>query len=400
MNLKNLLLCGLLLAVCACSDDDGNSSNDYKPISLPAAQSRVAEQSNNFSLQLVDATINNQGSENVLISPVSANLVLSMIDNAVKGSARQELCTALGFGDDIEALNGYNQSLLKYLLSVDASAEIYLPNSLWYTIDGVKPGFKSMLSDIYSAPTLKSTRETITSNVNSWVSKNTRGYVTKLLQDDQKCAFAFVNCLYFKGIWSSPFDKEKTQKQDFKNFDGTTTKTDFMSDEKTVKSVGGANYSAISLQFGNGAFSFDIFLPDEGYTTEDVMTELKKTGMPEYEYSTSVYVQIPKMSLSKQIDMIPVMKALGVTKIFNACDFSEMIDMPIDTDMAVGILQQANTLQFDEEKTVVASATVGGIEFISPKPVTESFVVDRPFIFFVREQSTQALLLAGRINKL
>ncbi|MGM9871728.1 MAG: serpin family protein [Muribaculaceae bacterium] len=401
MKSYNLIFCALASVFCACSDSepaDNNVPKEFKPLSVPASQSRVSSQTNDFSLTLFDATINNQGDENVLFSPLSANISLSMLCNAVNGSTRAELIDVLGFGDDLESLNAYNKSLLDYLPSVDNTAELYLLNSFWYDLDDIKAQFKTRLTDLYSAETSFCEKQKMPSKINSWVREKTKGNITKILEENEHGPFAFINCLYFKGIWGNPFDKSMTAKADFKNYDGSVSKYDFITGEKHVKNVGGENFTAISLEFGNKAFSFDIFLPDEGFTTEDVMKSLKENGIPEFSYKEVLNIKIPKIALKNQIDLKPVLKSLGVKEIFGQhADFSAMTDQ---AGLTVAFAKQSNVVEIDEDGAKVVSSTAIGGGLTSPGPVLNSFVADRPFVFLVREQSTKAVLLAGRINKL
>ncbi len=134
MKTKHLLLPVALLMLGACSETDNGSklvSNEYKPLSLPVSQSRVADLSNNFGIKIFDATLNLQPGENVLISPLSANIVLSMITNGADGYTLQELTDVLGFANDINALNEYNKTILGYL-----PLRIKLPSCICQILSG------------------------------------------------------------------------------------------------------------------------------------------------------------------------------------------------------------------------------------------------------------------------
>lgn len=396
MKIYQLIIGGALLALCSCSDNDGGGNdNEYVPLALPASTSRVSAQSNSFGVKLLDATMKDRGDENVIISPLSASIVLSMIDNAAAGSTRTEMTEVLGFADDIEALNDYNKSILSYLPDVDKTAELYLPNSFWFIRDNVKKDFKSLLSDVFSAEIKTSTPNSMAADVNNWVKDKTRGKISKILEDTENSAYVFVNTLYFKGIWTSPFDPKNTKKDDFHNYDGTVSQVDMMYNQRKVANVGGENFTAVSLKFGNSGFSFDIFLPDEGFTTEDVAETLVKDGIPEFEYNHQLMLKLPKFSLDSNTNLIPVLQSMGITEIFDTPDLTNMMS---SSNLGVGIFRQGNVFEIDEDGVKVVSTTVGTLDPILPGPAKDFLYVDRPFIFMVREQSTGAILLAGRIN--
>ncbi len=168
-----------------------------------------------------------------------------------------------------------------------------------------------------------------------------------------------------------------------------------MYNQRTVANVGGENFTAVSLKFGNRGFSFDIFLPDEGFTTEDVAETLVKDGIPEFEYNHQIMLKLPRFSLDSTTDLIPILESMGITKIFDNPDFTNM--MP-PSDHSVTVFRQGNVFEIDEDGVKVVSSTVAVLGPTLPGPAKDYLCVDRPFIFMVREQSTGAILLAGRIN--
>lgn len=400
MKLLKFLFFLSALSLCACSDcDEQNTTNDFVPMNVPASQSRVSSQTNDFSVKLFDAVVREQKDANVLISPVSANIALSMLANAVQGTTRTELTQVLGFGDDLLNLNEYNKALVGFLPNVDKTAELYLPNSFWYTDDFVKDSFKSSIASLYSADVTRCTENQLPEKVNAWVSQKTKGHIDRILSDGETGEFAFLNCLYFKGIWTVPFESAKTTKAEFKNLDGTKVTRDFITADRTVQYAQGENFTAITIPFGNKAFSFEIYLPDEPFSTGDVIANLLENGIPDFTGNNSMSIKFPKMSMSNQTDLLPVMKSLGVKEVFGyAADFGPMTD---SDDKHVQLFRQSNVFDLDEEGVKLTSATVivGGTTGIGSGPM-EKFEVDRPFVFLVREQSTRAILLAGRINKL
>ncbi len=401
MKLKNLFLCAVVFAAAGCSDSNepnNNQPKEYVPLSLPASQSRVSEQANDFSISLFDATLQQKKDDNVLISPLSANIALSMIANATAGDTHKELTEVLGFANDIAALNDYSENLLSYLPSVDNTAELYMPNSFWHTLSSLKPDFKEKMVSEYNAEVNFNSDCIAPIAVNNWVAKKTNGHITKIVKDEDFLLFAFINSMYFKAIWKVPFNEAKTKRTDFHNANGNVTKTNMMNATIMVEKCSGANYSSISLPYGNGAFNFDIVLPNQGVSTEDVAATLKQDGMPQYNSRNEVELSLPKFTLENIFDLVPVMEDLGVKALFSKdCDLSGMSD---DSPLYIDILNQANKIVMDEKGTTIASATIGGMILSAPESTATKFVVDRPFIFFVREQSTNAILLAGRINKL
>jgi len=61
------------------------------------------------------------------------------------------------------------------------------------------------------------------------------------------------------------------------------------------------------------------------------------------------------------------------------------------------VVHQAN-ITVDEKGTVAAAATAAIITASAAPAVIRTVVVDRPFVFLIRDQSTGAILFAGQVT--
>ena len=65
-----------------------------------------------------------------------------------------------------------------------------------------------------------------------------------------------------------------------------------------------------------------------------------------------------------------------------------------DADIFVSFVKQNTFVNVNEEGTEAAAVTTVGIELTS---MPQSFIVDRPFVFVIREQTTNTLLFIGQV---
>ena len=74
-----------------------------------------------------------------------------------------------------------------------------------------------------------------------------------------------------------------------------------------------------------------------------------------------------------------------------AADLSRMND---DPRLLVTMVKQNTFVDVNEEGTEAAAVTTVGMGIVSLPP---SFVVDRPFVFAIRERTTNTLLFIGQV---
>ena len=103
------------------------------------------------------------------------------------------------------------------------------------------------------------------------------------------------------------------------------------------------------------------------------------------------------MNIDKATDLIPVIKEMGVKKIFESNEFGTG---GVNMENSLGIshqnlmlMRQKVILDVNEEGTELKVATVAGTGDMMDGPLELTF--NRPFIYFVFERSTGAILLAG-----
>jgi serine protease inhibitor len=148
-----------------------------------------------------------------------------------------------------------------------------------------------------------------------------------------------------------------------------------------------------------------LILPDEGYTTTDILASedyLRMTLNPgswENKRTYKINLSLPKFDVVNQIDLIDGMKAMGVTDIFDdtISDFTPMTDTPM---LYVDQINHAARVSIDEEGCIAAAFTVilAGQESMPPELEELDFILDRSFLFVVSSRDNLPLF-AGVVNE-
>jgi len=404
-----LVLC--LSGIFAACQNDNNSvqSKERKDIILSRSEQDIMNTGNDFAFSFFNQVCSSEKEKpNVFISPLSVSLALSMTANGAAGNTLTEMLTTLGFSfsPSLDALNSYHQKLTSALLDLDNTTQLGIANSIW-----IKQGFKVHDSFVeankrwYDADVreLDFSSSTAKDVINAWCADKTNQRIKDVIEEIPADARLYLlNALYFKGTWTSKFEKSKTLQEDFTNASGDKQKAAMMNQTATFNYTQNDNFAIAEFPYGNEAFSMVVLLPAESKTLDESLSGLTYENWKNWSAAlrrTELEVKLPKFELKYDKDLIEDMKALGMKEAFyaDAADFSKMSA----SDLFIGLLKQFTYLKVDEEGTEAAAVTVGGMMATSVGPsFTVAFHVNHPFVFMIKEKSTGAILFMGKITVL
>ncbi|MCX4264490.1 MAG: serpin family protein [Muribaculaceae bacterium] len=421
--MKNLsktlfMLLGVTIAVTfsGCSDEEsGPKPKEFEPIPISRSEETIVRADNNFAYKFFEAVDERAAEhENYVMSPLSVSMTLAMTANGASGETLDEMLDVLGFKQqDIAGLNTFYKKMLDRLPALDNTTAVDIANALWinkkYTTK-VYDVFSGNIRDSFYSPITyidDITSDITRQSINKWYSDNTRGMLSGPRQGElnMETAMLFTNALYFKGFWADNFDKSLTKIRDFKNSDGTVSKVKMMNKAANFRGYIDEGYRAVAFPYGNKAYSMIIILPDEEVDLDDCLSEINpedvsRLAMDKYDFGEKkLLVRLPKFEVTSEVELIPALKDMGLTKMFDCfkADFSGICE----TSTFVSQITQGIKIIVDEAGTEAASYTEEKGMLTSPGPmIDESFFVDRPFAFIIAEKSTGLPLFMGRINKL
>ncbi|MDE7347936.1 MAG: hypothetical protein K2N48_14490 [Muribaculaceae bacterium] len=352
-------------------------------------------------------------SKNVCVSPLSVGAVLGMIANGDDGPARNEILKTLGFEeseDGLNALNAYYQTLMSNLPNIEEGIKCDVTNTMWCDPFAfrIRQTFMQTITDSYYAYGIgiNPGGENGQKAINEFVEKNTNGLIKNFLSSPLVISLAFLNTLYFKAGWSQGFEEYATSKRVFLNIDGKEKETDFMfrcDMMEYAETEDGTQ--AIRLNYGEkGQFSMTCVLPssrinhiplDEVLTTDNIRSI--NNGMKE-EY---VMMWLPKFEIeSNNQKTIDVLKGLGMENICSGRYVFGRIAAAEDFSLVCFI--HATKLKVDENGTEGAAVSLGGMDnAVGPgfeETSIHEVVFDRPFIFYIQENTTGAILFIGSVK--
>jgi serpin B len=426
----------LLLSVTACnminSTPNANGGNelekDYAVSNLDREMAPNASQEQIFALSqgntafamaLYDHVRDTQ--ENLIFSPLSISLALSMTLAGAETSTEEAMMNALHLpAPESSVHEAFNALLLSMAQSEENVAEesegdpfqLNIANSIWGQSGfGFNQSFLDTLAlqygaGIYSVD-FKSAPEEARGAINEWISEETEQKISNLIPPDginPMTRLVLANAIYFNGSWYKPFNENGTEEAPFNLLDGSQTTVDMMKlFGENLSYIQGENYQAVNLPYLSQDFSMLVIVPDSGQFSEVekqlfastdplVLDELISTMGYE-----KVNLQMPKFDFETTLPATNVLKELGMADAFDPekADFSGMTE---EEALFISAVLHKATITVDEQGTEAAAATVVIMMTTSAEPEEPiSLVIDRPFLFVIRHRPTGTLLFMGRV---
>ena len=357
-----------------------------------------------FAFGLFQEVVSNDGSDVVFISPMSASLALSMTANGASETTQQEMLSALGFDCSIKELNEYNRSVMDLFASEPDVVELNAANSIWvsdaFPLKGrfcrkVRKNYDAMVTNLDFADPAS------VSVINRWCADNTAGRIDKMIEAiDPTTQLYLLNALYFKGLWTSPFDAALTREDTFHG-DSNDSQVKFMHNKAYFPYYSGTEGSMVELPYGEeGNFVMDVLMPADGISVDDFVSALDKELLDKLSGSLQtdeIRLTLPSFKAEYEITLNDVLQRLGMKEAFtSSADFSAMSK----DNLMISEVKQKTFIEVNEEGSEAAAITSVGMMRTSLGPEPFSFTVDRPFVFLIRERTSGTLLFMGIVRNL
>jgi len=389
----------------SCEKQPGEPDLTPKNLTLTEAAPVAIQSSNDFGIELF-TKVAETGDQNLMLSPLSASTALTMLLNGCGGNTYTQLQGTLKYpqGMAISKINEAYKSLVDQLLKADTKVKLSLANAIFYR-NGfmVKQPFLDTMSDDYKATVegLDFSAPSALTTINKWASDNTAGKIPKVLEDISADAVMFImNALYFKGDWSYQFDKTATGNRPFNPDGAPQVSVSTMNGEVGSKIFYGSNYKAVEMPYGRTNFTMIVIVPTEtlGAFYPELTPQLWNTITSGFDAAADfgkLIVYMPKFKFSYEKYLNDQLKAMGMVDAFipGQANLSGISDQSI----FVSFVKQNTFVEVDEKGTEAAAVTTIGIELTSMPSQPPQFIIDKSFVFAIRERTTNTLLFIGQV---
>jgi serpin B len=242
--------------------------------------------------------------------------------------------------------------------------------------------------------------------INGFVAAKTEGKIERILdQLDDSAAAVLLNAIYFKAAWASTFSKHETRDEPFSLTASQPVSVPMMHKRANIPLVTRAGYHAVRLPYVINAIGMVVVLPDMVDGLAAVGASLDANDVPALVAALhasepkAVSLAVPRFKVSFKADLVPPLRAAGMTLAFDPsrADFSGMIGPAGRGRFAIGQIAHRAVIEVQEEGTEAAAATAAMMTLTSAPSNQATFRVDRPFLYYVIDDATGAILFQGRV---
>ena len=353
---------------------------------------------------------------NVVVSPASAVVALSMLAEGARGDTALALDDVLGASgqDRTDAVNALLASLDAYdgdpaQVRADELPEkplVHVANQVVLDDEAeVHEPYLESLATGYGAGVLHTDLGTSSgiAPLSEWVRFHTGGLVEKsAVEPDADLRLVLQNAVLFAARWEAPFDEGDTAPSPFTLAGGEVADVESLRLTESWAYAEDDGWRAVRLPYVEG-FHADVVLPPEGADPASVAPDRLAALREALDTAPrqTVALTLPTLDVPAEdpLDLRPALSAAGLGGLLDSVEPPDLGGIS-DQDLHVSQAWQQALLQVDAEGTVAAAVTeiveVESAAEIAAESIT--FRVDRPYVFSVSSDDTGWPLFTAAIR--
>lgn len=421
--LLTMALALLAAALVSCGDDDDDATPSTPGIEFvsasvdraapdPAAAAEAASVVNALGVDLYAKVRDTEG--NLALSPYSIAVALSMaragadtvtateMDAVLHAQAVLDL--AAGFGS-LDAALAERPAVFPVPEGDALELELSFGNAVWPQVDfPFEDAYLELLARHYGAGVqavdYAGDTEGARQAINGWVADQTKDRIPELIPAGVLSGLTrlvLTNAVYLKAPWLHPFDSGGTADGPFALLDGSTVQVPLMRVTDGFGHATGPGWEAIGLPYMGEELAMIVAVPDPG-TFEQFETDFDADSIAEIAGALEqrqVRLRLPSWEFRTQIGLNQPLKDLGMVTAFS--DDADFSGLSPEALAITDVLHEA-FIAVDEDGTEAAAATAVVIGETSAPEEPLEVTVDRPFLFWIVDQPTGAVLFLGRVT--
>uniref|UniRef100_A0A251SVC7 Putative serpin-Z7 n=2 Tax=Helianthus annuus TaxID=4232 RepID=A0A251SVC7_HELAN len=400
------------------------SFNTFEPMVAASTMAKGADfkqsirNQTRVSTTLATHLLSKEPNSNVVFSPLSIHVVLSLLAAGSKGQTLDQLLAFLKTNTTHD-LNSLYSRLVSSILadaSPNGGPRLHFANGFWvdktFTLN---PSFKQLADTVYNKAACKQVdfakADEVAKEVDLWAAKQTNGLIKGVLPANvvsSRTGLLFANAVYFKGAWSKKFDESMTEKFDFHHLNGNKVRVPFMTSKEKQFVCEFSDFKVLGLRYlqgkGDHKFTMYFYLPDAkdglpsliqkiGITPDFLDNHIPYTAVPVGKFL------IPKFKIAFEFEASNMLKELGIVLPFRyGDDLTEIGNSSTGESPFVSGIHHKSFVEVNEEGTEVAAVTRAGFRTCDrPSYKKVDFVADHPFLYVIREDVTGVVLFMGQV---
>lgn len=337
--------------------------------------------------------------QNVVLSPFSILVLLSLLAGATNGNTREEILTLISDTCDYD-----NEKEIIRVLSelIESGGKLHSANAVCVKEkigDTINEEYIEELQKNYSGELFRSAD--MVRDVNNWIDKKTNGMIKDVVDESAEEMLAcLINAIVFESKWSEEYKEDQIWDEKFHNAD-RTNKIVPMLHSTEWKYIAQELYTGFIKDYMGPNYSFMGLLPRKKGTSQihKCLRDINFTEAFESADACDVDVTIPEFRYTSDYDISDYCVDMGIRQAFSReADFSPMSSEWLKVEKIL----HSSRIELDRCGTKAAAVTVTEVfagcayNFWDRKEVK----LDRPFIFAIMHNETKLPVFVGVVNQL
>lgn len=349
---------------------------------------------------------------NVVISPLSIEVALSMARAGAGGTTAAEIDQAMHFpsaGRDAQ-MNALTHDLATQdtappLPSPAASRDANMPpaapiltiaNAL-FVQQGFpigQPFLNTMAADYGSGVrTVDFTSPSAIAIINAWVRTQTADRIQQLFDSlDPQTKLVLANAVYLKADWATPFAEDPTSDATFTTAAGKQITVPTMHQTGSLGYASSDKWQAVALPYAGGTLTMYVIVPTTSTPLGDLLAPTTLTQISAGLSPTPLSLSLPRWTSTTKLNLVPALNALGVHAAFTAAADFSAIASGLYIEQAV----HRATINVDEWGSEAAAVT--GLAFPASSMLAPlTLRADHPFAYAIVNPQTGVVVFEGSV---
>ncbi len=387
------LLFGVLIFLSGCDKELTETQEDKVLKKLSIQDRELIAATNDLSLDILKTEFSQNADENSFFSPVSVGMALGMVYNGVGEVEKSQIRHIMGLESmaENEINKSYNE-LLSFLQVSENHLNISYANSMWFSDElKVNENFESRVMAYYDAEIseLNFKKHSSFDLINSWGSLKTGGKIGKLINHipAKGTDIFLINAINLDADWAQNSNSFLTKGR-FLSMHGNLTEINKINwDGLNVKWNESQNFLEIPME--NNQFTLSLVQSGEGNITDFIasfsMDELAFMAEGTDEYKANV--SIPNINFSSDKPLKSTLSGMGLNGLF--LPTTDLSPSFVEKNKQISEINHIAKINFQKPLHVMESE----VSFTNPN--LKTIEIDRPFLYFIRDKYTKAVLFAG-----
>ncbi|XP_072126961.1 serpin H1-like isoform X1 [Mobula birostris] len=377
------------------------------PMKLKEHTSILADGTMNLALNLYKTMVKDKkfSSDNLLFSPVVVASSLGVMSLGARDNTAKQVKSLLNVNLRDDAFHPTFSELFNEVSNESARNStwkigscLYGPSSIKFNDDFVQKS-KAHYKHDHSKVNFRDKRSLVQS-INEWASKTTEGKLKEITKDVPNVDGAlFVNAMYFKPHWAENFQPSMIDTRGFLVSRGHTVSVPMMHRTGLYSYYDDADNKVqlVAMPLAHKHSSMIFILPhhvepldraEKLLTKEQLNTWFRKMQ------TKAVSISLPKAIVEVSHELQKHLQELGLTEAIdkNKADFSGITGKK---DLHLSSMFHAAAIEWSIEGNDIDEDVHSREEMKTP----QLFYADHPYIFLVRDNKTNSILLIGKLVK-